>query len=375
MKIGIDARSLLIKQKEGMHVYADNIIRQLIALYPNNYYILFLDKPVPKNIVDQFSKNVKFMSLRPPFFWPQTRLTLHFLINRAKDVDVFFFPTQSMSLWCPKKTLAVIHDVAYLKFPEYFTTWNRFVLSKLTTNFTVCLANKLICISEQTKKDIIKLYSVPAEKITVIYHGYDPKIFYPRNNREIENVRQKYQIKQKYLAFLGTLQKRKNIVRLIQAYDQLKKTRNLTHQLVIMGKKGWLYEDIFKQVRQLGLQSNVIFTDYLPIDDAATLLSGADAYVIPSLYEGFGIPVIEAMACGAPVIISNVSALPEIAGRAAQLINNPYEIKDIAQSIWYVIENNEYRAKLRSAGLKRASDFSWKKCAEQTLSVIKSLSD
>ncbi|MDD5342169.1 MAG: glycosyltransferase family 1 protein [Patescibacteria group bacterium] len=373
MKIGIDARSLLIEQKEGMHVYADNVIRQFSKWDRLNSYLLFVDKTVPENIKSQFPDNFHFVTLRPKYFWPQTRLTLRFLIKRAKDTDVFYFPTQSMSLWCPKNTLAIIHDVAYLKFPEYFTSWNKFVLSRLTTNFTVRLATKLICVSEQTRKDVIEHYKVPENKIIVIPHGYDPNVFYVRNPEEISQAKNKYGISKKYIAYLGTLQKRKNIVRLIEAYNWLRQNHHIDHQLIIVGKRGWLYQDIFARVKALGLEKDVIFTGYAPINDAAALLSGAGAYVLPSLYEGFGIPVIEAMAAGAPVVVSNTSSLPEVAGQAAEFIQDPYDHLSIARSLWSVINNPARQNDLKQAGFEQAKKFSWEKCARETLDVITSL--
>jgi glycosyltransferase involved in cell wall biosynthesis len=303
MNIGVDARGLLVEIKEGMHVYTTNILRQWAkSTHPHNF-ILYVDGSVPQTLRSEFPSNFRFVTLTPKQFWPQTRLTWHFITTRAKEFDVFFFPTQSMSLYCPKPTVAVIHDLAFIKFPKYFTAWNRFVLSHLTTNFTARKAHKLICISQQTKKDVMEYYHIPENKLGVIYHGYDRERFFPRSLKEIASAKNLFGITQPYIIYLGTLQKRKNIVRLVEAYAQLREQKHINHQLVIAGKRGWLYEDIFETVRRLRLEPYVIFTDYMAIETAAALFSGCEAYILPSLYEGFGLPVIEAMACGAPVIV------------------------------------------------------------------------
>lgn len=373
MNIGVDARSLLVVKKEGMHVYATNVLRQWAKNALDHKFVLYVDGPVSSELRSRFPSNFRFVILTPRHFWPQTRLTWHFLLTRGNEFDAFYFPTQSMSLYCPKPALAVIHDLAFLKFPDYFTAWNRFVLANLTTNFTVKHAQKMICISQQTKKDVMEHYHVPEDKLEVIYHGYDQEQFFPRSPDEIAMAKKRFGITGRYLIYLGTLQKRKNIVRLIEAYAQLRMGKHIDHQLVIAGKRGWLYEDIFETVQKLHLASQVVFTDYMPIATAAALYSGSEAYILPSLYEGFGMPVIEAMACGAPVIVSNAPPLPEIAGSAAEIIADPYSPESIADAIWNVISNPKRQQDLRSAGLLQKNNYSWIKCAQTTLAAILSL--
>ncbi|MFA6197928.1 MAG: glycosyltransferase family 1 protein [Patescibacteria group bacterium] len=373
MNIGVDARSLLVEKKEGMHVYATNVLRQWAKSAPDHNFVLYVDGSVSAELRSQFPSNFRLVILTPKHFWPQTRLTWHFLLTRGREFDVFYFPTQSMSLYCPKPTLAVIHDLAFIKFPNYFTAWNRFVLANLTTNFTVKHAQKMICISQQTKRDVMGHYHVPEDKLEVIYHGYDQEQFFPRSPDEITVAKKQFGITGRYLIYLGTLQKRKNIVRLIEAYAQLRADKQLEHQLVIAGKRGWLYKDIFETVQKLHLEPYVVFTDYMPTATAASLYSGSEAYILPSLYEGFGMPVIEAMACGAPVIVSSAPPLPEIAGSAAEIINDPYRSESIATAIWNVISNPKRQQDLKSAGLVQKNNYSWSKCAQATLAAILSL--
>ncbi len=372
MRIGIDARSLSVAQPEGMHVYALNVIKRLARLDSNIECVLYSDRPVAQPIRQSLGAGYSVRVLTPKWFWPQTRLTLEFYKpSTRRDFDVFYFPTQSMSFYCPRPTVAAIHDLAFLKLPDYFTAWNRFVLSKLTTNFTVRRATKLIAVSEQTKQDVIDAYGVRPDKIEVIHHGFDSQLYYQRSQAETDEVTSRYHVRQPYLIYVGTLQKRKNISRLIEAFAWLKQTRQIPHQLVIVGKKGWLYQDVFQSVKRHSVESDVIFTGYAPIQDVPALVSGAGAFVLPSLSEGFGLPVIEAMAAGAPVVVSKAPALPEIASSAAQYIEDPLDPKSIGQAIWTVIGDSNRQNALRQAGFKRAKDFSWMVCAQATLDVIK----
>lgn len=372
MKIGIDARSLSVTEPEGMHVYAFNVIKRLTRLDPNIECVLYSDRPIAPAMLESLGARYSVRILSPKWFWPQTRLTAEFYTPKTKNkFDVFYFPTQSMSFYCPKPTVAVIHDLAFLKFPDYFTAWNRFVLSKLTTNFTVRLATKLIAISEQTKQDAMEFYNIQSDKIQVIHHGFDSELYYQRSQTEIKTVTNRYGIRQPYLIYVGTLQKRKNISRLIEAFAWLKQTRQIPHQMVIIGKKGWLYQDIFKAVKSLQIESEVVLTGYAPRADVPALLSGSSAFILPSLYEGFGLPVIEAMASGAPAVVARNSALSEIGASAANYIDEPLDIQSIGQAIWSVISDSKKQNDLRQAGLKRAQDFSWDACARDTLEIIR----
>jgi glycosyltransferase involved in cell wall biosynthesis len=220
----------------------------------------------------------------------------------------------------------------------------------------------------------MEYYHIPEHRLRVVYHGYDREQFFPRSPDEIKTAKNKFGLKYKYIIYLGTLQKRKNIVRLIEAYAQLRDERHIEHQLVIAGKRGWLYEDIFETVKQLQLKSNVVFTDYMPVATAAALYSGSEAYILPSLYEGFGMPVIEAMACGAPVIVSSAPPLPEIAGSAAEVIVDPYRPDSIAHAIWRVLGNPKRQQELSQAGLHQSSLYSWADCAQATLDELQLLS-
>ena len=370
INIGIDARSLAESRKDGIAYYTENLVREMISDNSLDFVLYFNKKPVEKK-----RNNVSVQSLHGfNIAWPQIRLSLKFLLNKPK-IDLLLSPSHSIPLYCPIPSIAVIYDLAYFKFKKYFTWFDYLMLAKLTTNFAVKNSSRLITISQSTKNDIIKYFNIAPDKITVVYPGYDHHIYYPRKSAVIAKVRNKYRINKDYLIFVGTLQKRKNIVRLIQAFNQLKKVDKIKSQLVIVGKKGWLYEDIFTTVEQLGLTKDVVFTDYVPLTELPALISGAKFYILPSLYEGFGLPLLEAMACGTPVITSNVSSMPEICQRAGLLINNPYSTAEIYQKMKILYFNENLRKQLAAAGLKRCQNFSWRKCARETIAVIKKTID
>ena len=189
-----------------------------------------------------------------------------------------------------------------------------------------------------------------------------------RDEKAIEAIKARYNIAGDYILFVGTLQPRKNLIRLIEAFSNLQSPIS-NIQLIIAGKKGWLYEETFRQVEELGLEWKVVFTDYAPEGDLPALLSGASLFVFPSLYEGFGLPVLEAMACGTPVVCSNVSSLPEVAGEAAILVD-PLDVEELATAMERVLGDEELRAELTERGFEQARRFSWEKCARQTLDVL-----
>jgi glycosyltransferase involved in cell wall biosynthesis len=238
------------------------------------------------------------------------------------------------------------------------------------------MATRIIADSEATCLDLIRHYHIQEHKITVVYPGCDRSLA-PVTDRELlTSVRARYRLAHSYLLYVGTLHPRKNLVRLIEAFafltaslDAETKDGASPLQLVLAGQKGWLYDDILAQVRKLGLTERVRLTGYLPPADLPALLSGARAFVFPSLYEGFGLPVLEAMACGTPVICSNVSSLPEVAGDAALLVD-PLDVDALAAALEQVVVDPELRRALVERGFRQAARFSWRRCARETLQVL-----
>jgi glycosyltransferase involved in cell wall biosynthesis len=245
--------------------------------------------------------------------------------------------------------------------------WKNWLSLKTLMRVSARKALKIIAISENTKKDIMDCFGIEDEKIRVIYLGVDRQ-FSPQPDPNEADVLSKYNLPSGYILNVGTLEPRKNLLRLINAYKMVASTREPVPKLVIVGWQGWRNEDLGKLVRESGLADQVVLVGYVPDDDLPTLYRNATVFVYPSLYEGFGLPPLEAMACGTPVITSNVSSIPEVVGDAGILID-PYNTTEIARAIASVLNNEELRESLRTSGLVRSRLFNWDKTARETLKL------
>ncbi|HIQ01906.1 MAG TPA: glycosyltransferase family 1 protein, partial [Anaerolineales bacterium] len=238
----------------------------------------------------------------------------------------------------------------------------------LSTRWNGRAAAHLLADSEATKQDLVARYSTPPEKVTVAYPGYDETLAPVRDPTAVAAVKARYDITGDYFLHLGTLQPRKNLSRLLAAFSNLKSET----QLVLAGRGGWLYNDLFAQARRMGLEDRVLFPGYIPEADKAPLLSGALAFVFPSLYEGFGLPVLEAQACGCPVICADTSSLPEVAGEGALLVD-PADTEGLARGMARLAQDAALRAELVERGFANLRRFSWERCARAVLEVIERL--
>jgi glycosyltransferase involved in cell wall biosynthesis len=253
-------------------------------------------------------------------------------------------------------------DLGFLQTPKQFTAKD-FNQLKSWTGYSVRQAANIIAISDHTKQDIVTAYGIDPAKITVTYPGYDSQLFKPTRNPA---VLKKYSVTEPYFLFLSSLKPSKNVEGLIRAFYNLE---SKTHNLVIAGKKAWLYDRIFQLVKELKLDDRVVFTGFVEETEVPVLMTHAAAFVLPSFYEGFGIPVLEAMACGTPVIVSEIASLPEVAGIAG-IYCNPHDINSITNALRISIgpDRKHYLKKVYT----RAQRFSWEACARSTLSVLES---
>lgn len=365
MLIGIDGNEANISQRVGVNQFAFELLRHLHRLDTPHKFVVFLkDRPLPD--MPPAKENFTYETFGPRKAWVLTGLTLRLL--RSPRPDVLFSPSHYIPLISPVKRVFSIMDLSYEKFgADYFKQYDLQQLRRWT-RLSAQKAKKIITISESAKADIMELYNVPASKLSVIYPGYDEETFHSRIPvTKIQQIRDKYHIKGKYFIFVGTLQPRKNIIRLIKAFSKL----GGGTKLVIVGKKGWLYDEIFELVKRLGVEQKVIFAGFAPTDDLPALFKGSVAYVLPSLYEGFGIPVIEAQACGAVTIVSRVSSLPEAAGDAAIYIENPESVHHIAESLRLALSLSRARREaLIDAGRANVKRFSWGQAATKTVETL-----
>lgn len=284
-------------------------------------------------------------------------------VLHQKRIDLLHGLAFVTPLLSPCPTVVTIFDLSFLRFPESFRRANRAYL-RLFTPLSARRAQRVIAISEHTKRDVVHLLGVPAEKVEVIYCGVEPE-FYPRSRAEVQAFRQQKGLPERFVLFVGTLEPRKNVRRLIEAYAQI---RDLGVKLVIVGGKGWLYGDIFASVERLGLSSEVLFAGYVPAEELPLWYNAAELFVFPSLYEGFGLPPLEAMACGTPVVSSNAASLPEVIGEAGLLVA-PQDAEGLTEAMRRVLGDQSLREQLRERGLRQARQFSWEKAAQQTITV------
>jgi glycosyltransferase involved in cell wall biosynthesis len=289
---------------------------------------------------------------------------------KKADIDIIHNPTQIPTFSrFTKKNIVTVHDITPFlnpnEHPFGVSLYNSIFFPK-----TLTYADSIIAVSNNTKSDIMHHFGIPEDKITVIYHGID-KQFRPQNKLDIISLREKLGISDPYILYVGTLEPRKNITFLLKAFFQFNKTHK-NYKLVITGSKGWKYANIFKMVRDLQLDKEVLFTGYLEYSDLPALYSGASIFVYPSLYEGFGLPPLEAMACGCPVITSNISSLPEIVGDAGVLIN-PNDILQLVENLEKILVDEELRTELIQKGLERSKLFTWKKCAVSTYEIYEAV--
>lgn len=374
MKIGLDGNEANIKDRVGSGKYAFELLKQFSQNENHELIIYLKDKPLDD--LPKESKNLKYKVFGPQKLWTQFALPLKLLMDRK--IEIFF----SLSHYGPRfsniKYCITIFDLSYLHFPQLFKKSDLYQLQKWSL-YSIRNSSHIFAISNSTKNDMVEHLGVEPSKITVTYMGYDEKNFKPQSKDKITKIKKKYKISGDYLIFVGTLQPRKNIERLIEAFNQL--VKNFTPevgfdssevsdlQLVICGKKGWLYDPIFEKVKELNLEDKVVFTGYVPDSYLSALISGAKIYVLPSLWEGFGIPVIEAQACGIPVVVSNVSSLPEIVGDSGLLID-PESTESIATGMHKVLVDQKLRHDLIKKGFLNIKRFSWQRCAQQTLAVL-----
>jgi glycosyltransferase involved in cell wall biosynthesis len=224
----------------------------------------------------------------------------------------------------------------------------------------------IIAVSEATKKDLVKVMKVSPKRIKVIHEAVDQKIFRKQPESKINLVRKKYGLAKDYFIYVGTIQPRKNLVRLIEAFSKMPSKK---YDLVLAGKPGWLYDEIYQAPKKFGVEERVKFLGFVDTEDLTSLYSGALSFVFPSLYEGFGLPILEAMACRLPVLTSNTSSMPEVSGSRAILVD-PKNVEDIAKGLNLLSRNEKLRTELANKGWEWSKSFSWEKTARETLKVL-----
>lgn len=385
MRIGIDARTILNPEKGeaiGVGHYTYQLIRHLLKIDKENQYVLFFDFRVREKDIKKFTQpnvEIKFY----PFsdykkYLPGAYSEILITATLQKEKLDVLHSTSHMSR-IPSaykgKTVMTFHSLAMFACPQYYS---KLKMLKETTvaKMMAGKVDKFLAVSNSVKGELVKYLGIPQEKIETVFSGLDQR-FFAEPGLEANKVLNKYGIEKKYIFFLGTLEPSKNIARLLESFAQFKeKTKQNSskagYQLVIAGKKGWHNGEILKKIDELGLTKDVIFTGYVIGDELVPLFRGAEFFIMPSLYEGFGMTVLEAFATQTPAIISNVSSLPELAGDAAYLID-PLKKEEMVEAMVKMATDEDLREAYRQKGLERAGQFSWEEAARKTLEIYKSL--
>ncbi|MFO7171230.1 MAG: glycosyltransferase family 1 protein, partial [Chloroflexota bacterium] len=324
MQIGIDISRIATAARTGTEHYTYELLAAIGRLDRSTRYTLYCNRP-PASL-PPLGENFALRPIPLPRLWTHARLSAEIL---ARPPDTLFVPAHVLPLGTPlarTRAVVTIHDLGYLRFPEAHTRLGRIYL-RLSTVWSARVARRVIAVSEATRSDLVRLARVPPEKVTVIHHGLTERFWRRGEPDEQQRARARAIAggDEPYFLYVGTLQPRKNLVRLIEAFARVigegDGAANCRLRLVIAGKRGWLAEPIERRAAELGLGDRVRFAGYVPDEDLPALMAGALAFVFPSLYEGFGLPVLEAMAAGTPVLTSTTSSLPEVAGGAALLVD------------------------------------------------------
>lgn len=368
MVIGIDGSRAFLNEKTGTENYSYNLIKSLSLIDTENSYLIYL-RGKPKIDYSSWPKNFKFVHINFHRLWTQAGLAL---ATFESKIDVLFVPSHTLPLIRRPglKTVMTVHDLGaeYLPFTHQI---KQILYLKFITWVQLKTASHLIAVSQATKKDLISRIGIKEKDISVIYEGLNEALS-EGSNVSFRDISSKYDIEsQKYFLFVGTIQPRKNLERVINAfYALIQNPLYKDFKLVLVGKRGWKSDQIYSLPKRLDIEPQVKFLGRVDDKELKTLYANSRAFIFPSLFEGFGLPILEAYASGTPVITSNLSSMPEVAGDGAILVN-PLNEEQITEAMSQIITNDTLRDSLINKGRIQLKKFSWQKAATQTLSVLK----
>ena len=355
MKIGIDCQSIT-GTPSGLGQYTRKLIEWLPQIDSHNDYHFF-----------HCWKNFRGKTYNR-LFWENCVLPVK---ASQQKLDILHVPAFAIPLFrnVARQIVVTVHDLIGVLFPENLSPVSRFYWSKWLP-FVNRNADLVIADSECTKSDIIRFMKLDPKKIRVVPLAADERFEVQKNEREILDVCLKYSVQRPFIFFLGNVEPRKNLPRLIHAFKQLKRKEKIGHQLVIGGSRSWHYPELAQSLMSSGVAEYIKFIDYVDENDIVALYQASDLFVFPSLYEGFGLPILEAMACGIPVITSHISSIPEVGGNAVYYVN-PHNEDELAKAIQHVLSDRNLWQDLKRRGFERVRQFSWKRTAEKTRQVFK----
>jgi glycosyltransferase involved in cell wall biosynthesis len=369
--IGLNAHLLSLSESyrgAGINWYIVNLLKNLAPVSPDFCYSAFLS-----NRAFQEPSLTLYRS-RLPTHRPLVRIFWEQLIQpialRRAGVELLHALAFVAPLAAPCPFVVTVYDLSFLRYPAAFRPFNRWYLSRFTAH-SVKRARAVIAISESTRQDVIKLLGAPPKRVHTIYCGVD-EVFKPLPPAEIDSFRAARNLPEKFVLFLGTLEPRKNVAGLIKAYAQWRRRQPKAPPLLIAGGQGWYYAEIFKLIQSLNLTDSIRFPGYIPQNELPLWYNAASLFVYPSYFEGFGLPVLEAMACGVPVITSTAASLPEVAGtEGAAILVDPADAEALAQAMGLVINDPDRQSAMSAQGRAQAARFKWAKTAQDTAAVYR----
>ena len=369
MRIAVNTRHLLVDRLEGVGIVTDEVMKRMARSHPDDQFDYYFDRKYD-------SRFVHGSNVTPHSFHPVTRLPIlirYWLDHPVrKDVlkqkaDIFFSPDGFIPLGMSIPKVSMVHDVAYLRYPEHLQPRIRAFYKKWMGRY-LAYTDHIITVSEFSKREIIAGYNIPADKISVVYNGITDA-YKPVSEAQKKKTKDRYTNGRPYFVYLGAIHPRKNILTLVKAFEQFKSSHPSDHQLVLAGRASWHTEEVFKTITESKWKDSIHLPGYVATTEATSLVASAEAMIYPSLYEGFGLPLVEAMACGVPVICSNVSSLPEVAGNAA-LLFDPMDAAQLAHHMEKISSDDGLRKEMITFGAERSKYFSWDKAASQVYEIL-----
>ena len=371
-RIGLNAHLLNLSgnyRSAGINWYIYHLLQHLPAASDYDYTVFLSDKDARGHLSLPISQS------RWPTHKPVVRIAWEQFVQpvalRRERIDLLHALAFAGPLAISIPWVVTIYDLSFKRYPHSFNATNRIYLTWAVRN-SVRRANRIIVISESTRRDLVSMFGVSADRVSVIYCGIDPAFTSSQDPSEIDAFRARHHLPEQFVLHVGTIEPRKNIARLVRAFARAQRAARLPHRLVLIGARGWKYAEVDQVIEQENMKDEVVFTGYVPQDELPLWHRAADLFVYPSLYEGFGLPPLDAMASGTPVVVSNASSLPEVVGDAALLVA-PEDEAALADAIVRALTDRARREQMTARGLAQAAKFSWARAARETTEVYRSV--
>jgi glycosyltransferase involved in cell wall biosynthesis len=364
MRIGVMLRHYE-QHHGGVKIYTENLLPRLLRADAKHQYVLLYQNPALRGTYAG-SPHVEEVAIPVPGTVPWDQMAAAWAAKQYA-LDLLVNLKFTVPLLCRAKTIFIMHGSEWFTIPKTFQWYDR-LYHKMFVRLYCRRADAIVTVSQKVKEDLVHFTGTPPGKFVPIYNGFDSNIFRQIDDRELEEyVKTTYRLPDKFILWVGQIYPPKNVERLLQAFAMI--SRDIPHHLVLAGEPRWRSTEVWRLIESKGLQDRIRFTDWVPHEDLAVFYNLADLFVLPSLYEGFGIPLLEAMASGCPVVTSETGSPPEVVGDAAQLVN-PYDVSAIAHGIAMVLSNPALRHTMIARGLARAKLFSWERCAAEMLALF-----